>query len=328
MVVFAVLGATPASFAQTAPAAGAATAESNDAKAQFANAQRLFKADQFVEALPLFVQLAESTRSPNARLYAGHCLQHLGRNVEAYTTFTAVVKEISEHPEPRYAPTKEAAIKQLAVLNVRLAKIVVSPADIPFAAKVTLDGTAIDQKDLGTSIVVEPGNHRVELSGTGVAPARRDVSIDGGVLKTVTFSSKKVDEDLQAGASTNQPAALATPKDDSSDGGRTMRTVGLVIGGAGVAGLAVFTVTGLMLKSKVNDLETQCPNGCTDADHLGQVDRARTLQTTANVGLVVGVVGVAAGTTLFVLGLGKRGDNSVAVSPASGGAMVSYGGRF
>ena len=157
---------------------------------------------------------------------------------------------------------------------------------------------------------------------------RRDVSIDGGELKTVTFSSKKVDEDFPAGAPTNQPSALAAPKDDSSEGGRTMRTVGLVVGGTGVAGLAVFTVTGLMLKSKVQDLEAQCPNGCTDPDHLGQVDRARTLQTTANVGLVVGLVGIGVGTTLFVLGQSKRGDNSVAVSPANGGAMVSYAGRF
>ena len=146
MVLLAVLATTPASFAQPAPAAGAASAESSDAKAQFANAQKLFKADQFAEALPLFVQLAEATRSPNARLYAGHCLQHLGRQVDAYAAFTAVVKEINEHPEPRYAPTKEAAIKQLAVLNVRLAKIVVSPTDIPFAAKVALDGTAIDRE--------------------------------------------------------------------------------------------------------------------------------------------------------------------------------------
>jgi hypothetical protein len=324
----AVLATTPAAFAQPAPTAGAAAAESNDVKAQFANAQRLFKANQFAEALPLFVQLAETTGSPNARLYAGHCLQQLGRNVDAYAAFTAVVREVNEHPEPRYAPTKEAAIKQLAVLNVRLAKIVVSPTDIPIAARVTLDGTPLDQKDFGTSIVVEPGNHRVELSGTGAAPARRDVSIDGGELKTVTFSSKKVDEALPAGAPTNQASAPAVPKDESSDGGRTMRTVGLVVGGTGVAGLAVFTVAGLMLKSSVKDLEAQCPNGCTDADHLGQVDRARTLQTTANVGLVVGLVGVGVGTTLFVLGQGKRGDNSVSVSSANGGGMVSYTGRF
>jgi hypothetical protein len=83
-----------------------------------------------------------------------------------------------------------------------------------------------------------------------------------------------------------------------------------------------------MLKSKVKDLEAQCPNGCTNADHLGQVDSARTLQTTANVGLVVGLVGVGVGTTLFVLGQSKRGDNSVSVSAANGGATVSYAGRF
>jgi hypothetical protein len=78
----------------------------------------------------------------------------------------------------------------------------------------------------------------------------------------------------------------------------------------------------------VQDLEAQCPNGCTDAEHLGQVDRARTLQTTANIGLVAGLVGIGVGTTLFVLGQSKRGDNSVSASLANGGAVVSYAGRF
>jgi hypothetical protein len=83
-----------------------------------------------------------------------------------------------------------------------------------------------------------------------------------------------------------------------------------------------------MLKSSVSDLEAQCPNGCTDADHHSQIDRAKTLQTTANIGLVAGLVGIGAGTTLFILGQRSRADNSVSVSVSSGAATVSYAGRF
>src|SRR5262249_15736774 len=228
----------------------------------------------------------------------------------------------------RYAQTKEAAIAQLAVLNARLAKIVISPADVPFAASVSLDGKAVEHKELGTSIVVEPGKHRVELFGTGVLPTGRDVSVGGGEQKTVTLGWKEVDDALGAGAPVSQPSSPSAPDDPSSDGHQTMRTVGLVAGATGLAGIAVFTVTGLMLKSKVQDLEAQCPTGCTDAEHLGQVDRARTLQTTANVGLVVGLVGIGVGATPFVLGQSKGGDNAVSVSAANGGATVSYAGHF
>jgi hypothetical protein len=327
MALLAVLATASPSFAQQAPGSSANKMESSDASARFANAQGLFKAEQFAEALPIFRDLAETTQSPNARLYVGHCLQRLGKNVDAYAAFAAVVKEINEHPEPRYVPTREAAIKQLAVLNVRLARIVVSPTDIPPAANITLDGKAIDQKDLGSSILVEPGSHRVEVSATGGAPMRREVSIDGGELKTVTFSSKKVDEDLAAGAPT-KASAPAAPSDIAADDGASMRTAGLVVGGAGLAGLAVFTVTGLMLKTTVDDLEAQCPNGCSDADHLGQIDRAKALQTTANVGLGVGLVGIGAGTMLFVLGRRRQGDNPMSVSVSNGGATISYAGRF
>src|SRR5205823_7554894 len=169
--------------AQQTPGPSTVNIESSDAKARFATAQGLFKAGQFAEALPIFRDLADTTGSPNARLYVGHCLQRLGKNVDAYAAFATVVKESNEHPDPRYGATREAAVKQLAVLNVRLAKIVVSPNDIPLAAKVTLDGNAIGQKELGSSIVVEPGNHYVELSESGGARMRLGVSIDGGELK-------------------------------------------------------------------------------------------------------------------------------------------------
>src|SRR5262245_40998106 len=125
------------------------------AKAQFANAQRLFKAGRFAEALPLFRELVESTKSPNARLYVGHCLQELGRYVEAHKAFSAVVREINEHPDEKYQPTREAAIAQLAVLNVRLGRVIISLTDAPPNVAVTLDGNAVEEKTLGSSIVVE-----------------------------------------------------------------------------------------------------------------------------------------------------------------------------
>jgi hypothetical protein len=327
MTLWAMLASASTSFAQQVRDPTAAAAESGAAKAEFASAQKLFKMDKFGEALPIFRDLAETTHSPNARLYVGHCLQQLGKNVDAYKAFAAVVKEITEHPDPKYTPTREAAITQLAVLNVRLARVVVSLTDVPPGAAVTLDGAVVEEKDYGSAIVVEPGSHRVEVSAAGVAPMRREVRLDGGELKTVTLSFRKGDEEIAFGASTNRLAPDA-PSDTSSDDGATMRTMGLVVGGIGVAGLAVFTVTGLMARSTFADLEAQCPNGCTDAGHLDQIDRGKALQTTANVGLIGGLIGISAGTTLFILGQRRRGDAPMSVSLSNGGGMVSYSRRF
>jgi hypothetical protein len=321
----AMLGWGSTSFGQTVR--DDATVESGDAKSRFAMAQKLFKADRFAEALPIFRDLTETTHSPNARLYVAHCLQQLGKNVEAYKAFAAVVKETTDHPDAKYGPTREAAIAQLAVLNVRLARVVISVTDVPSGAAVTLDGAVVEEKELGSSIVVEPGTHRVDVSASGIEPMVREVSLEGGELKTVTLSLKKGEETTAASASASH-FALAAPDDRRSDGGRTTRTIGFVVGGAGVAGLATFTITGLMAKSTFDDLEAACPKGCNDAAHMDQIDRGKKLQTTANIGLVFGLLGVAGGVTLFVLGQPTHSDASVSVTPSYAGSVVSYTRRF
>ena len=330
LTLWATIAWVSTSLAQTARDPSAVAAELGAAKTQFANAQRLFKAGRFAEALPLFRELAESTKSPNARLYVGHCLQELGKYVEAHKAFSAVVKEITEHPDEKYQPTREAAIAQLAVLNVRLARVIISLSETLPNVAVTLDGNVVEEKTLGSSIVVEPGAHRVEASTSGLAPIRRDVNLEGGEVKTVPMSFKKGGDEVPFAVATPSNGSLSTapPNETRSDDGATMRTMGFVAGGVGVAGLVVFTITGLMAKSAFNDLETQCHGPCTDASYVGRINRGKALQTTANVGLVVGLVGLATGTTLFVLGRPKHGDAPVSVSLSNGAGTISYEGRF
>jgi hypothetical protein len=326
----AMLAATSPSWAQARPQgsgeAGASASDLGTAKIDFANAQKLFKAGKFADALPLFRAVADSTRSPNARLYVGHCLEQLGKHADAYKVFSLIVKELTEHPEDKYEPTREAAVTELAVLNVKVAKLVISLTDLPPELGVTLDGVRVDEKDLGSSIVLLPGAHRVEALANGFAPVRRDVSIEGGEVKTVTLAFRKVDDAQPAAPPVAEQPAVKTGEPSSGAGG-TMRTIGYVAGGVGIAGLAVFAITGLMAKSTFDKLESECAKACSDPDHLGDIDSGKSLQTTANVGLVVGLLGLGGGTTLVLLGSGK-GNDGASVSVSRGGGTLSYTGHF
>ncbi len=131
-----------------------------------------------------------------------------------------------------------------------------------------------------------------------------------------------------ATAPSQDPSPVATSSQSSSESGATLRTAGLVVGGVGVAGLAVFTVTAFMAKSTFHDLQTACATPCTDAGHLDQIDHGKSLQTTANVSLAVGLVGLGSGAVLFLLGQVERRESAVSLSPLDGGGMVSYGRRF
>jgi hypothetical protein len=67
-----------------------------------------------------------------------------------------------------------------------------------------------------------------------------------------------------------------------------------------------------MANSTYSDLEEKCAGPCPadSQDDLDQIDSGRTQQTLANVGLVVGIVGIGAGVTLFVLSLGGKSSEA------------------
>jgi hypothetical protein len=298
------------------------------AEAKFEKGQRLFKAGKIADALSLFREIADANGSPNARLYVGHCLQQLGKYVEAHKAFTGVVKETTRRGDAKYEPTREAALAQLGLLEPRIAKIVVSLADVPPGLAVTLDGTALEEKDLGSPVVVEPGAHKVEGTATDMAPVSRDVTVEAGESKTTILAFKKLDTPAPAAV----PEPVAPKPETPVSKPFPLRTFGFVAGGVGVAGLTVFTVAGLMAKSTFHRMSDVCGTaGCSQPGQLDDIDKGRSQQTIANVGLVIGLVGLTAGATLVILGgrsSASEAPAKVAVSGAPGGGSISYTGKF
>ena len=305
-------------WAQAASPAPAAAADETAIKAKFAMALKLHKAGKFDEALPLFRELVQATQSPNARLYVGLCLEQLGKNAEAYKEMAQTVKEASLHADPKYDQTREAAQAELALLNVRVGKLVVTLPETPPGLVVNVDGAPIAERDLGSSLVLDPGGHRVEATATGLTPVTREVNIDGGETRTVTIAFSKPEP----------VATKAEPAPEPSASRGTMRLAAFTALGVGGAGLVMFTVTGLMAHAKYNSLKSACGDArCTDPKYAGDVDSGKSLQTVANVGLVVGAVGIAAGGALYYFGTRKDAPRASA-TPLPGGGYVSYSASF
>jgi hypothetical protein len=106
-----------------------------------------------------------------------------------------------------------------------------------------------------------------------------------------------------------------------------------VAAGVGVAGLGLFTVAGIMANSTYSDLSESCGGPC-PPDRQGDVDAGKTEQTLANIGLIVGAVGLAAGATLFVLSVtggeseptdeGSAPSSQLVVGPGYAGLRSSF----
>jgi tetratricopeptide (TPR) repeat protein len=307
-------------FAALAERNSDSNAESGAAKADFANAIKLYKEDNAADALPVFQRVAETTKSPNAYLYVGHCLVKLRRYVEAHEAFSATLKAILAQPDEKYEATREAALGQLASISQRVAKLVVSVTDTPPGLAVEVDGTALAAELLGSALVLEAGDHHVSARADGREAVERDIHLDLGEEKTVALALQKPN-----GEPLVRTVLVPAPARQSA---ATLKTIGFVASGVGVLGMGVFAVTGLQTKSIHDDLKSSCPAGCSDAAHQSDIERGKSLQTVANAGLVFGAVGVLSGGVLLYLGYSKTAESSPTVAVSPRGVTLGYRARF
>ncbi len=314
LVALAALGYGSTAAADNASPSG--TAAAKDEKARFAEAVRLYKAGSFARALPAFEALATATGSPNAELYVGYCLNGLERHAGAYAAFERAARDAGS--EERYAETRAAALREMAELGLRLGTLVVAPVETPDGLVVTVDGAVLEPAAFGSHRVLEPGDHHVEARATGRNPVVRDVHVDGGETKTVTLYFPQRDT----------AAPTAAPAASGDRPGAALRIGGFVAAGVGGVGLVTFAIGGLEAKSAHDRLARECSLPCGDSAHEREVERGKSWQTVANVGLLVGGVGALASATLLYFGYRGGAETSVALSTWPGGALLSGRGRF
>jgi hypothetical protein len=223
------------------------------------------------------------------------------------------------------------------------------------------DDTELGRVSLGTPLPLDPGAHVIVARGGGlerkydVTLAEREVkTIDVtpvGGAKTATpvgvvaagatapaatpLAPAKVDPPAPTDTpptAAPTPAAATTSslaKDESPDvtntssRGSTQRTVAIVAGSVGVAGLAAGVVMGLVAKNSQNEAAARCPGGsCTDPSDVEQASSAQNLGNIATGVFIAGAASLVAGGVLWFTAP-SPGKVGLFVTPTVG---VSSGG--
>ena len=89
------------------------------------------------------------------------------------------------------------------------------------------------------------------------------------------------------------------------DSSSTKRTLGFVVGGIGLAGLAAAGITGVLLLGDKSTADKKCTPTCVDQDGRDAVSRGKSLIPINAVAWGVGALGVGVGTFL-ILTSGKK----------------------
>jgi hypothetical protein len=319
--------------------ADATSTQHKAAEKKLAEGRKLFKAGKFEEAIAAFEAAHEIVANPEARLMAARAHQNLGELVKARADYTAAIEEgepAVQH-NGKYRETLQAARKELKELEGVLARVTIQLRHAPSGTKVEIDGEPLDTSKLGEPMLLPPGAIEVvATSPDGREVKSRKLTLTAGQDAKVDLAFTRDDKDDVAPTIVEE--GLETPPPDEpapapSSGGSGKRTAAFIAGGVGVAGLATFAVFGAMSNSKYNSLDKACTGSVCPANRQDDIDEGKRDQMLANIGLVVGAVGVGASATLFLLASGSSSKDAKDAGSANVELGIGFGsvvvrGRF
>lgn len=317
LAVLMLMLASSLALADGVAAADATSAQKKQAMDYFTAGRKAAASKDFDKAITELRASLDVVNSPNVRLEFARALRDHGVLGDAWTEYGRVIDDASK--ESKYQQALDAASVERADVAGKLAFVKVTVAHAPGDATLKMGGRAVPA-GAGGPIVVSEGAVDVVLDDAGGKElARQTVLATVGQTVPVDLDAQPPPAAAPPATNPETPPEASQPREASAQSSprAKLRPYAYVAGGVGVAGVAVFTIFGLVSHSDLSDLQSSCPNASCPSSKAGEINDGRTFQTVGNVGAVVGIVGVAAGATLFVLSLGGNSSD-----PASGTGLV------
>jgi len=300
-----------------APARADHAADQAQAEALYEKGRMLLKEDKAEEAYAKLLESQKLEPASGTLFLLAECHRRAGRIASQWLALRQVLSVADREQRPeRVAEAKRRIAeieKDLPYLNIRLGP---AAAAIP-GLVVERDGDVV-KGGFGDEAPVDPGKHKITVRARGYRTAVLDVdlalreheSVDVPVLVADPSSS-----DATKPAGTGAP--LAEPPRESGSVGRT---VGVVIGGLGLGGLAVGALFSGLARQNQDEAKKACPTSpaAPCLSPVGQEYNAKALQqadvATVSISLGAGFVGL--GALLFAF------SPRLAPKPATTGATA------
>ena len=179
--------------------------------------------------------------------------------------------------------------ERIASLEKRAARLELRLGDgAPPETRVTLDGRALEAKELGVTLLLTAGNHLVVVTAVGYRGSRQGVSLGSGEARTLTvWPGPPLEEAIPTFIDDVHPTA-----GEREGRARLVRALGFGALGLGVASLWVGSVTGLFALDREHLRRDNC-NASNVCNQTGY-DAARSGETFATVSTVTFAAGAAA----------------------------------
>jgi hypothetical protein len=304
-------------FSLAAPWARAQSGSSAAAQALFDQGKQLMAAGKASEACPKFEESQKLDPGSGTLINLALCYEQTGRTASAWSAYkdAASAAAVAGNKE-----RERGARERASALAPKVPKLTI---DVPTDARVAglsvmRDGVAVGPAQWGVPIPTDPGKHELSAKAPGYEEWHSTLSLkDGGVgsatVPKLTEAPNAASAAPVAGepAAEPEPAPQPEPSQSSSGGGLGgQRIAALVVGGVGVAGVAVGSIFGIQAMSKKKTADETCDGTACQTDAGVEAgESAHKAGTISTIGMIVGGVGLAAGVTLW-LTAPKRGAST------------------
>jgi hypothetical protein len=299
---------------------GRAAAQEAAADALFDSARTAMARHDFDRACEQFRASDKLDPAAGTELNLADCEEKRGHLASAWELFRMVEEKLNPSDERVTVAHGRAQALQARVprLTLELA------ADAPKSSSVRDGSVELGSATFGISLPVEPGSHELVVSAPGFAARSFQIQLaEGEVRSLVVAPGAPISPAVTplAAASPSGPSQPEPPAGSGSSG----RTLGFALGGVGIAGLGVATITSIMVVSKKSAVDAGChaDKSCTssalDAAHSG-----RTLEMVSNVAWVASAAALGASAYfLLTSGPSSKPSTAVALLPTPAGGQLS-----
>ncbi|WP_394826170.1 hypothetical protein [Pendulispora albinea] len=271
------------------------------AQALFNEAKKLMAEGRWAEACPKLEESQKLDPGIGTQFNLANCYERTGRTASAWAVFLNVAGEAKAAGQ---SAREKVARDRAVALEPKLSKLIISvrASDVP--VKITRDTLEVGRGQWGTPIPIDAGEHRVVATAPGKKTWEKVVRVaPDGATATVEIPPLQDDPAALAAA-----AAAASENKDKNEReaaedphpGRTQRTIGIVVGAAGLIGIGAGTYFGLTSRSKRDDSSPHCnaDNRCDD-DGLALRDDALKNGTYSTLAFAMGGAALVGGIILF-----------------------------
>jgi len=306
-------------FAATAfaasPPADAATADEVRAEALFRDGMQKFDAGQVAGACAAFTESLRLDPKLGTLLNLALCHEKQGKLATAWLEYNTGAAWATQNGQKE---RREFANGHALTLEGQLSRVLLQLPPARELSSVEIDGEPLPEPRWYLPMYLDPGEHAIAVA----APGKQRRTVKVVVPREPSAQLIPIPALVDAPLVDQGPAKPKGPPPLPADAGSGQRTVGLVVGGVGIAGLVGGAVLGIMTIQKRDDAAAHCAGSLCDAQGVQAHDDAKTLGLVSTIGFGVGAAALITGAVLYFTA--PKGGVQAMIGPR--GALV--GGTF